>query len=73
MMADRANTGVFDFEYLNKRIKELGIDPVYKTYEEKPEITAGPCSECQEHKRECTGACMSGLCYTPYRPGSWPV
>ena len=70
MMADRANTGVFDFEYLNKRIKELGIDPVYKSYEEKPAVTPGPCSVCQENGCECTGGCMSGCCY---KPGGWPV
>jgi hypothetical protein len=29
-------SGVFDFDYLNKRVKELGIEPVYGSHEEKP-------------------------------------
>lgn len=44
--------GVFDFDALNKRVKELGIDPVYAQHEER---LARP--QCPPQGEQCVAPC----------------
>lgn len=60
---------IFDFEALGKRVKELGIQPIYHTEEEQPAqppvapVTVpkpgdvGMCDYCQKNQKVCDGSC----------------
>lgn len=49
--------GVFDFEFLRKRVEELGIDPVYHTVESVREPAGKIVPRCADTglRCDCTG------------------